>query len=71
MNATKKNAEQALLSKRSQGQVGELKEYSLEVEPDSRTLIPETPLTSYVSLDKFQKVTGAQFLHMSSVNKIF
>lgn len=69
INATKKDAEQALLSERSQGQVEQFKEYPPEMQPDSRTLIPDPPLISYVSLDKFQKDTGVQFLHMSNVNE--
>lgn len=64
MDATKKNAEQALHSEKAQGPDDLFKEYPPEVQPDSRTLIP-----GYVSLDKFQKVTGAPFLHVSNVNK--
>lgn len=48
-----KKAEQVLLSERSLGQVDQFKEYSLEGQPDSRTLIPDPPLINYVSLDKF------------------
>lgn len=59
----KKNAEQAVLAERSQGHKDQFKEYPPEVQPDSRTLTPDPPFISYLSLTEFQKVTGAQFLH--------
>lgn len=71
MDATKKNIEQDLHSERAQGPDDLFKEYPPEIQPDSRTLIPGPPPIRYVSLDKFQKVTGAQFLHVSNVNKTF
>lgn len=49
----KKNEAQSLFSERSQGQVVQFKEYSLEVQPNSTTLIPDPPLISYVSLEEF------------------
>ena len=64
----KKNEEEALLSERSRGGVKQFKEYSLEVQPVSTTLIPHPPLISYVSLDEFQNTSGAQSPLMSNVN---
>lgn len=64
----KKNEAQSLFSERSQGQVVQFKEYSLEVQPNSTTLIPDPPLISYVSLEEFWNSIGAQFPLMPNVN---
>lgn len=64
----KKNEEQALLSERSQGGAEQYKEYSLEVQPVSTTLVPHPPLINDVSLDEFQNTNGVQFPLMSNGN---
>lgn len=59
MDATKKNAEQALHSERAQGPGDPFRDYPPEVQPDSRTLIPGPLPTCYLSLDRFQSHQGS------------
>lgn len=66
MNATKEGRTGSPLSKVTGA--SQFKEYSLERQPDPRTLIPDPPFVSYVSVDRFYSIARAQYPHMSNVN---